>query len=306
MDNNRLMWFKGRIIPVNDAKINVLAPTSQFGANVFEGIRCYWDKDEKQLYAFRLEEHLIRLMNSSALIGFESKYKLDELVQAFIDIVKANNYKEDIAVRQTIFLDGFGSWGSTEPVNMFIAPIPKGRPYPNKKGISCYVSSWERIHEKSLSPKIKCGANYINSRMAQLEAIKNNFDTAILLNKEGNVSEGPGSCIFIVKNNTLITPPLDASILDSITRDTIIESAKDLLNIKVVEQNKEKEELYNSDEIFLCGSSMEITPVLIVDDHDINLKQVGEITKRIGELYFQIVRNKIDKYKKWLTPIYKI
>lgn len=304
MDNNRLMWFKGEIIPVTDAKINVLSPSSQFGANVFEGIRAYWDEDEKQLYAFRLEDHLNRLINSSTLIGFESKYNLEELTQAFIDVIKANNYREDIAVRQTIFLDGFGSWGSSGPVNMFIAPIPKGRPFPNKIGITCYVSSWERIHEKSLSPKIKCGANYINSRMAHLESIKNNFDTAILLNKEGNVAEGPGSCIFIVKTGALITPPLDASILDSITRDTVIKSSQDILKIEVVERNITKDELYKSDEVFLCGSAMEITPVLKIDEYDINFKQEGIISKRIRELYIQIVSNKISTYKKWLTPIY--
>jgi branched-chain amino acid aminotransferase len=304
MDNNRLMWFKGEIIPVNDAKINVLSPSSQFGANVFEGIRAYWDEDEKQLFAFRLDDHLNRLISSSTLIGFESKYNLEELTQAFIDVIKANNYKEDIAIRQTIFLDGFGSWSSLGPVNMFIAPIPKGRPFPNKIGLTCYVSSWERIHEKSLSPKIKCGANYINSRMAQLESIKNNFDTAILLNKEGNVAEGPGSCLFIVKNGVLITPPLDASILDSITRDTIIKSSQDILNLEVVERNITKEELYTSDEVFLCGSAMEITPVLKIDEYDINFKREGIISKRIRELYIQIVGNKIITYKKWLTPIY--
>ncbi len=304
MDNNRLMWFKGKIIPVNDAKINVLSPSSQFGANVFEGIRAYWDEDEKQLYAFRLEDHLNRLINSSTLIGFESKYNLEELTQAFIDVIKANNYREDIAVRQTIFLDGFGSWGSSGPVNMFIAPIPKGRPFQNKIGITCYVSSWERIHEKSLSPKIKCGANYINSRMAQLESMYKNFDTAILLNKEGNVAEGPGSCLFTVKNGVLITPPLDASILDSITRDTIIRSSQDIINLEVVERNITKEELYKSDEVFLCGSAMEVTPVLKIDKYNINFKREGVISKRIRDLYIKIVRNKISTYKKWLKPIY--
>ena len=304
MNSNRLIWFKGEIIPINEAKINVLSPSSQFGANVFEGIRAYWEEDEEQLYAFRLEDHLNRLINSSTLIGFESKYNLKELTQAFIDIIKANNYKEDIAVRQTIFLDGFGSWSSLGPVNMFIAPIPKSRNFPNKIELTCYVSSWERIHEKSLSPKIKCGANYINSRMAQLESIRNNFDTAILLNKEGNVADGPGSCLFIVKDGVLITPPLDASILDSITRDTIIKSSQDILNLKVVERNITKDELYKSDEVFLCGSAMEITPVLKIDEYDINFKQEGIISKRIRELYIQIVSNKISTYKKWLTPIY--
>jgi len=304
MVKNRLIWFKGNIIPVNDAKINVLAPTSQFGANVFEGIRCYWNKSQNQLFAFRLEDHLTRLISSSLLIGFDSKYEFQELKEAFIDVIKANNYKEDIAVRQTLFLDGFGNWSSKSPINMFIAPIPKGRPYPNRKGVTCSVSSWERIHEKSISPKIKCGANYINSRMAQLEAIKNKFDTSVLLNKQGYISEGPGSCIFIVKNNILTTPPLEASILESITRDTIIKFSKNDLKLIVLEKNITKEELYDSDEIFLCGSSMEITSIVKIDNYEINCDQKCKVTKRIRKLYFQIVRNKNINYQNWLTPIY--
>lgn len=305
MDNERLIWLNGRIVPVREASINILAPTSQFGANVFEGIRCYWNNEKKQLYAFRLEDHLRRLIQSAKLIGFVSKYKFTDLLQAFIDSVKCNKFVEDIAVRQTIFLDGFGSWSSREPISMFIAPIPKGRPFPDKEGITCFVSSWERIHEKSLSPKIKCGANYINSRMAQLEAESNNFDTAILLNKEGYISESVGSCIFIVKNGTLITPPLSASILESITRKTIMRIARDLLNLITIEKNITKEEVYKSDEVFLCGSSMEVTSVLEVDNYNINSHKKGEITKEINNLYIETVRDKIKRYSDWLTPIYE-
>ena len=174
-NDERYIWLNGEILKVKDAKINVLSPTSQFGLNVFEGIRCYWNEEEEQLYAFRLEEHYKRLKASQRLLMLEDKYTIEELKKALIDIVKANDYKEDIAVRQTLFVDGFGSWSSEGEVGMFVAPIPKAKTNPeyNKKGLHCCISSWQRINDNSLSPRIKCGANYINSRMGQKEALRN-------------------------------------------------------------------------------------------------------------------------------------
>lgn len=198
---HRRIWFKGEILDVNDAKINILAPTSQFGLNVFEGIPCYWNDEEKQLYAFRLDDHYDRLLRSVKLIQLDCKYTKNDMVKAFTDVIKANEYDENLSVRQTLFVDGFGSWGSDGPVDMFVAPIPKGKTSAeyNKKGLNVCVTSWSRISDKNLSPRIKCGANYINSRVGQREALRNGYDTCIFLNEFGKVAEGPGSCFFIVK-----------------------------------------------------------------------------------------------------------
>lgn len=301
---NRRIWFKGEILNVNDAKINILSPTSQFGLNVFEGIQCYWNEEEEQLYAFRLEEHYDRLVRSTRLIQIDCPYTRDELKKAFIDVVKANEYKENLSVRQTLFVDGFGSWGSSEPVDMFVAPIPKGRmsrEY-NKKGLNACVTSWRRISDNNLSPRIKCGANYINSRVGQREALRNGYDTCIFLNEFGKVSEGPGSCFFMVKNGVLVTPMLTDAVLESITRATVIELANDL-GIKVVERSIDRTELYTCDEAFLCGSAMEITPVTSIDKYEIT-EGAGKITDLLHKTYLDVVRGKIEKYKHWVTPIY--
>lgn len=304
---NRLIWLKGEIVNVNDAKVNVLSPTSQFGLNVFEGIRCYWNESKKELYAFRLEDHFKRLKKSQKLIKMEDKFTMAELEKAFVDVIRANEYQEDIAVRQTLFVDGFGSWSSLAPVEMFIAPIPKAKTNPeyNKKGLNCCVSSWRRISDNVLSPRIKCGANYINSRMAQLEAISNGYDTTIFLNENGKVAEGPGSCLFIVKNGELVTPLLTDSVLESITRDTIIKIAKEELNLKVIERSVDRTELYTADEAFLCGSAMEITPIYTVDKYTVGTGEKGEITSHIHKKYLEIVTGECDKYAHWLTSIYK-
>ena len=301
---NRRIWFKGEIVNVNDAKLNVLAPTSQFGLNVFEGIPCYWNDEQKQLYAFRLDAHYDRLLRSAALIEINCKYTKEDFKKALIDVIKANEYDENLSVRQTLFVDGFGSWGSAEPVEMFVAPIPKGRTSAeyNKKGLNVCVTTFERISDKNMNPHIKCGANYINSRYGQRQALKNGFDTCIFLNNKGTVAEGPGSCFFIVKDGTLITPTLEDSVLESITRDSIIKIARSK-GIKAEERSIRKEELYDADEAFLCGSAMEITPVLSIDKKPIGDGLTDEITAEIHKAYLDIARG-IDKTFDWVTPIY--
>lgn len=303
--SHRRIWFKGEILDVNDAKINVLAPTSQFGLNVFEGIPCYWNEDEKQLYAFRLSDHYDRLLRSVKLIQIDCHYTKEDLAKALMDVVKANEYTENLSVRQTLFVDGFGSWGSDGPVEMFVAPIPKGHTSAeyNKKGLNVCVTSWRRISDENLSPRIKCGANYINSRVGQREALRNGYDTCVFLNEYGKVAEGPGSCFFIVKNGTLITPQLTDSVLESITRDTVIKIAKDK-GLSVVERTIDRTELYTCDEAFLCGSAMEVTPVLSIDKYVVGDGTVGDITKDIHLTYLSIAKGEVDKYKGWVTPIY--
>lgn len=302
---HRRIWFKGEILDVNDAKINVLAPTSQFGLNVFEGIPCYWNEKEKQLYAFRMNDHYERLLRSMKLIQLDCKYTQDDMKKAFVDVIKANEYDENLSVRQTLFVDGFGSWGSEGPVEMFVAPIPRGKTSAeyNKKGLNVCVTSWRRISDENLSPRIKCGANYINSRVGQREALRNGYDTCIFLNECGKVAEGPGSCFFIVKKGTVITPLLTDSVLESITRDTIIKIAKDK-GYPVVERTIDRTELYTCDEAFLCGSAMEMTPVLSVDKYVIGDGNTGIITKALHKVYLDAVRGKIAQYKNWVTPIY--
>ncbi len=303
---NRLIWFKGKILNVNDAKINVLAPTSQFGLNVFEGIPCYWNDKKKQLYAFRLADHYNRLLKSARLIQIDCPFTKEDMKKAFIDVVKANEYYENLSVRQTLFVDGFASWGADGPTDMFIAPIPKGgmsKEY-NKKGLNCCITSWRRISDTTLSPRIKCGANYINSRMGQREALRNGYDTCIFLNEAGKISEGPGSCFFMVKNGELVTPQLTDSVLESITRDTVIKIAEKILNVKVIERSIDRTELYTCDEAFLCGSAMEVTPVVSVDKYLINNGEAGEITEQIHKKYLEIASGENDLFADWITAIY--
>ena len=303
---NRLIWFKGQIMNVNEAMVNVLSPSTQFGLNVFEGIPCYWNDEQKQLYAFRLSDHYERLIRSAKLIQLDDKFTKEDFKKALIDTVKANEYDENLSVRQTLFVDGFGSWGSEGPVEMFVAPIPRGRitaEY-NKKGLHCCITSWRRISDENLSPRIKCGANYMNSRVGQREALRNGFDTCIFLNEVGKIAEGPGSCFFMVKGDTLVTPRLTDSVLESITRDTVIKLATEELGMKFQERTIDRTEVYMADEAFLCGSAMEVTPIYTVDRYPIGTGDQGEWTKKIHLKYLECVQGKLEKYQDWVTPIY--
>jgi len=301
-----LIWFKGKILTREEANINVLSPTSQYGINVFEGIRCYWNEDRQQLFAFKLEEHLKRLLNSAKLLKLEHNLDLDFIKKAFIKTIHANEFKEDIIVRITLFLDGEGSWSSKKPVSMFISAIPKGRYYKGKEGIRCCVSSWRRIDDTTLPPRVKAGANYLNSRYAQLEAMDSGYDSCILLNKLGMVAEGPGACVFLVRDNKVITPNITSSILESINRKFIIHLITEELKFKVEERQIDRTELYISEEIFFVGTAVEITPIIQIDTFKVNNGKVGKITKSLRNLFFEIVRGnyKLDTYKKFLTPIY--
>ncbi len=301
---NRLIWLNGKIVNVKEAVISVLAPTAQFGLNVFEGIPAYWNEEKRQLFAFRLDDHYARLMRSLRLLEIECPYTKEELKQALVDVVQANGYREDISIRQTLFVEGNGSWGSSEPVGMFVAPIPRKKTSAeyNKNGLKVCVSSWRRISDTMLPPRVKCGANYINSRMGQREALRNGYDTCIFLNEQGKVSEGPGSCFFMVKAGRLVTPLLTDSVLESITRDTVMRIAREMLHISVEERSIDRTELYVCDEAFLCGSAMEIRPILSMDQYELEHKSMIADLQRV---YIDIVRGANTNYMNWNIPIYE-
>ena len=303
MATERVLWLAGRLVAEKDAKIHVLSPTCQYGINVFEGIRCYLSDSSNQLLAFRFKDHINRLFRSAKILRLKLKYTASEIQSAFIDTIIANGYMEDISVRITFYINEPTNWAYKGDCEMMIAPIPMGRVYNSEKGITACVSSWERISDRAVSPRIKAGANYINSRMAQLEALEDGYDTALFINREGKVSEAPGACIFIVRDGALITPPITSSILESITRDTVIDIGKNNFGLTVVERDVDRTELYISDEIFLCGTAAEITPIVSVDKIIVGDGKPGEITNTISQRYFDIVRRKVGTYKKWFLLV---
>lgn len=302
---NQPVWFNGKICNRIEANVNILSPTAQFGLNVFEGIRAYWSKAERQLYIFRLKEHLRRLLQSCALIRIDCPWGPTELEEILIDFLNQLRIEEDVAIRMTIYVDGEGSWSSSSPIGMFIAPITKNRTtLPLTEGKSACVSTWHRLSENSMSPRIKSGANYINSRYAHLEAVRNGYDLPLLFNDQGSLAEGAGACVFIIRDGQFWTPSISSSILESITRDSIIEYIRSY-NIVVSERTVTRTDLYTADEVFLCGSAAEITPITSIDQYLIGNGEIGKCTQFTMKEYLRIVTGDHADYMKWLTPVYK-
>jgi len=302
MSRERVLWLAGHLVSENAASVHVLSPTFQYGINVFERVRCYLNDSGNQLLAFRLRDHVERLFQSAKILRLRPKYNASQVEDALADTVTANGYMEDIYVHITLFISERGSWTYRGDCEMLMVAVPMGRVHDPKVGIAACISSWERIDDRSISPRVKAGANYLNSRMAQIEALENGFDSALLLNREGKVAEAPGSCIFIVRQGVLITPSVTASILESITRDTIINIARNDLGLTVSERDVDRTELYICDEIFLCGTTMEIVPVMSVDKLVVGHGEAGPLTMSIRERYFDIVRGKVDAYAGWVLP----
>ncbi len=297
------IWLREKIVNENEAVVNVMSPTSQFGLNVFEGIRGYWSEKDDVLYIFKLEEHIDRLFESCKLMSIKSPYTKDEIIEFVKQTVRANAFKKtDIALRVTIFGNGIGSWHSTENFDMFIAPITRERTIVEElKGKSACISSWQRINDNVLPPRAKVGANYINGRYGYLQAKQDGYEIPLFLSSDGKVSESSGACLFIVKNAKLITPDVTSSILESITRAFIIEYAKEL-SIEVEERKMDRTELYLADEVFLVGSAAEITSIISVDKFIIGDGEVGEITKKLLVDYLDIVSGNNKHYMRYLIP----
>lgn len=302
--DERLIWFKKDLVPIKDAKVMIYSPTAQFGLNVFEGIPCYWNSNNNKMYAFRLNDHYNRLIRSANLLQINCDINVDEMKDALVKVVKENEFHEDLIIRQTLFVDDFGSWRSDGPTEMSVIPIPRSinNSEYQKEGLNVCVSSWRRISDNNISPRIKCGANYINSRVGQREAIRNGYDTCIFLNEFGKISEGPGSCLFIIKNDAIITPALTDSVLESITRDTVIKLSKDL-GLSVIERTIDRTELYTAEEAFLCGSSMEISPIKSIDGYELKNYKNIQLTSVIHKLYLEAAKHYSNNYLNWTTEL---
>lgn len=298
---DRKIWFNGNVVNAQEAVVNVLSPTAQFGLNVFEGVRCYFNPETGKTNVFRLDCHLDRLWDSCKIIGIEPSFSKEEIKVAIRDVIEAGAYGGDIALRITFFVYEEGSWQNSSPVGLFIAPIEKKRNLVVLgNGATSCVSSWRRLHDSALPTRVKAGCNYINGRYAHIEAQRSGYDLPIFLDHDGFVSEGAGACLFIVKNGTLITPDLSSSILESITRDTLIKIAQ-LHSIPVFERKVNRTELYNADEVFLCGSAAELTSILSVDGYAAAGGQL--LTKKLSDLYFDLVDAKYSVDAQWLFEI---
>ncbi|MEO0099373.1 MAG: branched-chain amino acid transaminase [candidate division WOR-3 bacterium] len=302
IEKAKFIWMDGKLVPWDEAKIHILSHVVHYGTGVFEGLRCY--KTKKGSAIFRLKEHTERLFNSAKIYRMEIPFSQEEVNRACIETIKANG-QEECYIRPIVYR-GYNELGVNPfpcPVCVAIATFYWGK-YLGKgateEGVDVMVSSWNRMAPNTFPAMAKVCANYMNSQLIKMEALSYGYAEGIALDIFGFVSEGSGENIFLVKNGKLYTPPLHATILPGITRDTVIRIAKDL-GIEVIEEMILREFLYLADEAFFTGSAAEITPIRSIDKIKIGDGKVGKITKKLQEEFFAIVMGeKEDKYH-WLT-----
>lgn len=298
---SKFIWFDGKYVTSEKAKVPVTTHAIHYGTSIFEGIRGYWNSEN--LYIFRLADHLKRFRNSGKFYSISLSFSDDQISNAIVNLCRKNDIRRSCYIRPFYFVGQYGinlHVNEKSPTHVVIYTALFGDLF-DKNGITTCVSSWRKFSDATTPTQAKMGGNYLNSILATQECKRNGFDEAILLDLAGNVSEAPGENIFLVRDEQLLTPPISSSALDGITRDTIITLAHDM-GYKTIIKKIPKSELYLADEIFLTGTAAEITPIIQIDHKKIG--KVGKITKSMMTAYNDVVMNKNDKYSNWLTAVY--
>jgi len=299
-------YFKGKFAPFDQAKISVANNTFQYGTGIFEGIRAYWNADQRQLYVFRLVEHFARMLRNCRVLKLDIGKDEKELSEITVELLRKNHPETDTYVRPIAYVDseGLGPKFVGYPTGFAIYTIPLGDYIDVSSGIKVGFSSWRRINDNTIPARCKVTGGYVNSALAKTEALEHGYDEAIFLTENGFISEGSAENIFLIRGGKLITPALSEDILEGITRETIIELAREELGIETVERPIGRTELYVADEGFLCGTGAQVSPMIEVDKRPLGNGRIGPITAKIQALYFDVVKGKQKKYSHWLTPVY--
>lgn len=300
-----LVYMDGRYIPWSDSKIHVSTHAFLYGTAVFEGIRAYWNPKKSQLYVFSLKEHCDRLERNARMMGFDGAPTSEELQRTVVTLLQKNGFEQDVYIRPVIYL-GEGTVRvrpTAQKVRTLIFAFVLKK-YFEKDGLRCMVSSWIRPPSSVLPPMGKVNGAYANSYLASVEAQRAGYDESIMLNQQGLVSEGPAENFMMVRNGTVITPPLSADILDGVTREFIFQICGDL-KIPFVERSVPRVELYAANEMFFCGTGVEIEPIVEIEGRKVGDGTPGRLTRQIRERFAKAVRGDMPAYKARLTPVPK-
>lgn len=299
------IWVNGERQPWDQPKVHITEAGWPAISAIFEGIRAYWNEREGRLYVWVLDDHLKRLIRSMTLMRMQKPFTVDQLRTAIVDLLRANEFRQDAYIQPTAYVSssrGSRYQGDQAPT-IYITSRAEPSALLNERGCTACISSWQRISDNVMPPRVKAMANYHNSRLASAEATRNGYDSPIFLNNRGTVAEGPGSCLFMVRDGALVTPPVYASILESVTRAAIMRMAGEVLDVPVVEREIDRTELYACDEAFFCGTAAEINPVVAVDGYAVGGGTLGPVTRRLDQLFNDVARGYDQRFAAWRTPV---
>ncbi len=299
-------FFRGQLVPLADARVSVMTHAFNYGTAVFEGIRAYWNADEQQLFVLDLLPHFERLKTSARTLMMDVPYSAEQLADLTLELLRRDGLREDVYIRPIVYKSSevIGVRLHNLDADVVIFGIPFGQYIDTEGGIRAQVSTWRRTDDNAIPARGKITGAYVNSALAKSEAQLNGYDEAIVLTQEGHVSEGSAENLFIVKHGKLITPAVTDNILEGITRRRLMHVARERLEVPTEERSIDRTELYTADEVFLCGTGAQLSPVVEIDRRRIGTGRAGPITRQLHEIYFGAVRGREEAYRDWLTPVY--
>lgn len=299
-------YFRGSIVQMSEAKVSVATHGLNYGTGCFEGIRAYWNAEQEQLYALKLREHYERFLKSCGVLRIAAMETVEQLCDISLELLRRNEYREDVYIRPLAFKAGatikLMLRNIADEVSIFT--IPMGNYVDISAGLNVSISSWRRISDNSVPARCKVTGSYVNSALAIDDALEAGFDETIFLTADGHVSEGSSCNVFLLRNGRLVTPPVTADILEGITRESVIRLASDRLGLGVVEREVDRSELYAADEVFFCGTGVQVSPVTRVDGRPVGTGSPGPVALGLQEAYFRAVRGEDPAYSDWLLPVY--
>ncbi len=298
-------FFNGRFVPISQAHVSVMTHGLNYGTGCFGGLRGYWNEQQQQLYVFRILDHYRRFLHSAKLLMMDLGYSAEELAEITVDLLSREAWTEDCYVRPLAYkaTEGIGVKLHGLDDGLTIFSVPMGNYLPIEHGIRLGTSSWRRVDDTAIPARGKISGSYANSALIKSEAQLNGYDDALVLNQDGHVSEASAANFMMVRHGKLITTSVSDNVLEGITRSTILQLARERLGLPIEERAVDRSEVYAADEVLLCGTGVQISPVISVDHRTIGDGVVGPIVRQLQQLFFNVVRGEDPAYAAWLTPI---
>lgn len=305
MDLSKHAFFEGKIVPLADAKVNIATHGFLYGTAVFSGMRAYWNEEKQSLFVFRPYDHFRRLLHSARIMSMQSLYDEEGLIQLTVDLLKTDNWQQDVYLRPTIYKADLGIGvrlhNLKDEFSMFVTAFDKY--VANDTNAHVTISSWRRIDDNVIPARGKVAGAYANSALIKTDANRAGFDEALVLDNNGHISEGSAMNIFMLRDGVLVTPPVTDNILEGITRKSIIELARKELGLEVVERSIDRTEVFVAEEMFMTGTAAQVTAVTKIDHRPVGAGVMGPITTKFRTMYEDILRGKNNKYLHWNVAV---
>ncbi|HEY8238235.1 MAG TPA: branched-chain amino acid transaminase [Candidatus Limnocylindrales bacterium] len=299
-----IAYFEGNYVPLRDANVNIMTHAFMYGTAVFEGIRAYWNEEQEVLYGLKLREHMERIRRNAGMLLMTDLPPVDEFVRIVVETIRRNEFREDAYIRPCLYKSGksVGVRLHNLPHDLVVLAVPFGNYIDVDKGVRVMTSTWRRNADDALPARGKIVGGYVNMAFQKSEAELNGFDEALVLTPDGHASEASAANLFVVRDGILLTPPVNDDILEGVTRRAVLELA-DALGIPHESRSIDRSEIYVADETFLCGTGVQLSPVIELDHRPIGGGAIGPITKQLHEAYFAAVRGRDQRFMHWLTAI---